>query len=409
MIKMSVVVPVYNSEKYLSSCIDSLINQSERRIEIICVNDGSSDGSFNIVSSYMTRDKRVLLIDNKNNMGASYSRNEAIKQCRGKYVMFVDSDDYLTSDDAIEQIVSYCDCHRLDMCFYKFSIGSSDGAKAVSDGILGVYDNIYSGEELLGHFSRNKEFFLYMCSACYNRSFLHENGLFLSNLIIGEGGDYILRCLITAKTVGVLNKRIYHYRIHDGSTNSREDSASEALWGRFTQFSNVIRILLAHRGSESISTFLDYYEKKVVGGLKLLESDDRNKYLSRCRDDFERILFKLLNAYDIYGIEIEKDIVSRLNECNSVFVYGLGYATEEVLVKLSEKNIIVEGLIVSQYNSQRRVYMGHKIYRVDDKELASKKAESIVVVAAHKRHNKAILEKCRENGFNNLVLWNIQF
>lgn len=408
MIKMSVVVPVFNEERFLGFCLDSLINQSEHEIEIICVNDGSTDDSISIIKNYLAQDKRVVLIDNKKNMGAAYSRNEAIKQCRGEYIMFVDSDDYLACD-AIERIVSYCDCHRLEMCFYKFNVDPSGDTRIVSDGILDVYDSVYSGEELLELFSRNHEFFLYMCSACYKRSFLQDNDLYLNNLIIGEGGDYILRCLITAKTVGVLNERVYNYRIHSGSINCRDDAVSEALWGRFKQFSNAIRIMSARKSSSAISSFIDYYQKKVVGGLKLLESNDRDRYLSRCQNDFERALFRILNTYDIYGIDIEKEIIDRCSACSNVFVYGLGYATEEVLVKLSENNISIEGIIVSKYKGQRQIYMGHRIFRVDDKGLSSKKKDSVVVVAAHRRHNIAIYEKCSENGFENVIFLNLEF
>lgn len=408
MIKMSVVVPVFNEERFLGFCLDSLINQSEHEIEIICVNDGSKDDSISIIKDYLAQDTRVVLIDNKKNMGAAYSRNKAIKKCRGKYIMFVDADDYLAYD-AIEQIVSYCDCHRLDMCFFKFNVDSSSHKRIVSDGILGAYDGVYSGEELLELFSGNHEFFLYMCSACYERSFLQDNDLYLNNLIIGEGGDFILRCLITAKTVGVLNERVYNYRIHSKSINSRDDAASEALWGRFAQFSSVIRILSARKSSSAISSFIEYYQKKVVGGLKLLESNDRDKYLIRCQDDFERALLRILNAYDIYRINIEKEIIDRCSACNNVFVYGLGYATEEVLVKLSENNISIEGIIVSQYKGQRQIYMGHRVFRVDDKGLAPKKKDSVVVVAAHNRHNNAIYEKCMENGFENVIFLNIDF
>ena len=408
MIKMSVVVPVFNEESYLGFCLDSLINQSEHEIEIICVNDGSTDVSGKIIKGYMAQDKRVVLIDNKKNMGVAYSRNAAIKQCKGKYVMFVDSDDYLTSN-AIEQIVSYCECHSLDMCFYKFIVDTGNNTRRVSNGICGVYDNIYSGEELLGRFANNHEFFLYMCSACYKRCFLQENDLFINDLIIGEGGDFILRCLLTAKSVGVLNERVYYYRIHSGSTNSREDSAEEALWGRFIQLSNVIRVLSSCKKSAEISSFIEYYQKKVIGGLKLLESPDQKKYLSRCRDDFEKVLFKVLNTYDIYRVDIGQELINRCNGCNNVFVYGLGYATEAVLVKLSDNNISTEGIIVSQYTGHRRVYMGHRVYRVDDKELVSKKNDAVVVVAAHKRHNKSIYEICKNNGFENLVFLDIEF
>ena len=89
---ISVIVPIYNSEAYLNKCIDSLINQTKKDIEIILVNDGSTDASDKIIKSY--KDKRIKYYKNKNK-GIGYSRNFGIDKSNSKYIMFLDSDDYL--------------------------------------------------------------------------------------------------------------------------------------------------------------------------------------------------------------------------------------------------------------------------------------------------------------------------
>ena len=91
---ISVIIPIYNSEKYLDKCIQSVINQSVKNIEIICVNDGSTDSSSLIVQKYLTQDDRVKLI-NKPNGGLSSARNTGIGFSNGDYLMFVDADDEL--------------------------------------------------------------------------------------------------------------------------------------------------------------------------------------------------------------------------------------------------------------------------------------------------------------------------
>ena len=89
---ISIIVPIYNSEKYLNKCIDSLINQTEKNIEIILVNDGSTDNSEEIIKEY--KDKRIKYYKNKN-QGIGKTRNFGIEQATGSYIMFVDSDDYI--------------------------------------------------------------------------------------------------------------------------------------------------------------------------------------------------------------------------------------------------------------------------------------------------------------------------
>ena len=94
--KISVVIPVYNSEKYLSGCLDSVLNQSLKDIEIICINDGSTDNSLNILNEYASKDKRIKVITQANTgNGAGSARNKGLDAAKGEYVSFIDSDDYI--------------------------------------------------------------------------------------------------------------------------------------------------------------------------------------------------------------------------------------------------------------------------------------------------------------------------
>ena len=96
--KISVIVPCYNVEKYVSKCLDSLINQTYKNLEIICVEDCATDNTYNILKEYVKKDSRIKLIKNKKNGGLSYSRNEGIKNATGSYLSFIDSDDYVDNN-----------------------------------------------------------------------------------------------------------------------------------------------------------------------------------------------------------------------------------------------------------------------------------------------------------------------
>ena len=95
--KLSVIIPVYNVEKYLSRCLDSIVNQTFKDMEIICVNDGSTDGSLKIMKKYAQKDDRIIII-NHENMGLSETRNNALKKAKGEFVGFIDSDDWVDLD-----------------------------------------------------------------------------------------------------------------------------------------------------------------------------------------------------------------------------------------------------------------------------------------------------------------------
>ena len=94
MIKISVIIPVYNVEKYLRRCLDSVINQTFRDLEIICVNDGSTADSLHIFEEYKKQDDRIILL-NQENMGQGNARNIGLKIARGEYIGFVDADDWI--------------------------------------------------------------------------------------------------------------------------------------------------------------------------------------------------------------------------------------------------------------------------------------------------------------------------
>ncbi|MBR7071081.1 MAG: glycosyltransferase, partial [Clostridia bacterium] len=94
---ISIIVPVYNEEKFLSKCLDSLLTQTMREIEVICVNDGSNDRSGEILDEYAAKDSRIKIFNQKN-VGSSPARNRGLQQASGPYVMFVDSDDWVHDD-----------------------------------------------------------------------------------------------------------------------------------------------------------------------------------------------------------------------------------------------------------------------------------------------------------------------
>ena len=99
--RLSVIIPIFNSDKYLSSCLNSVINQTLKNIEIICIDDGSKDESINIINNYSILDKRIIFISQKNK-GSGISRNKGIKISKGKYISFIDSDDLYPNNNTLQ-------------------------------------------------------------------------------------------------------------------------------------------------------------------------------------------------------------------------------------------------------------------------------------------------------------------
>ncbi len=130
--KVSIVVPVYNAEKYLNECLDSIINQTLKDIEIICVNDGSKDSSLDILNSYAEKDERFIIISQEN-QGAGEARNHGMSVATGEYIIFLDSDDFFELnmlEELYESAIKYCS--DLVICgYYTFNTGHT--SKPVDD------------------------------------------------------------------------------------------------------------------------------------------------------------------------------------------------------------------------------------------------------------------------------------
>ena len=131
MMKISVVIPVYNIEDYLSECLDSIVNQSLEDIEIICVNDGSTDGSLDILKEYESKDSRVKIISQENK-GIGNARNTALEYAKGEYVYFIDGDDTLELD-ALERLYDLNIEKNADFIIFKISNFNEETGERIND------------------------------------------------------------------------------------------------------------------------------------------------------------------------------------------------------------------------------------------------------------------------------------
>lgn len=113
--KISIIIPVYNVEKYLPECLDSIIAQTLSDIEIICINDGSPDNSLSILKDYAAKDSRIIIID-KENEGVGKARNDGMRAATGEFIAFMDSDDYYPGNDVLEKLYNAAKEHNVKVC-----------------------------------------------------------------------------------------------------------------------------------------------------------------------------------------------------------------------------------------------------------------------------------------------------
>lgn len=210
-ILVSIIIPVYNCEKYIQSCIDSAINQTLKNIQIIIIDDGSTDNSYKIIKKYQQLDSRILLIKQKNH-GLSYSRNIGIKRALGKYIFFLDS------DDTIER-------KSLQMLYNKAKktntlIVIGEYKKTYFDNnTINIYKNTLSNDSALDVLVGNIQ--IPACNKLYHKSLFIDNDLYFANKLYHEDNLFTLKAIYFAKNkISILNKIIYNYNYRQGSISS---------------------------------------------------------------------------------------------------------------------------------------------------------------------------------------------
>ena len=205
MVKVSIIVPVYNVDKYLAKCLESLINQTLKDIEIICVNDGSTDNSLAILKNFAQKDSRIKIID-KQNEGVSVARNTGIEVATGQYLMFVDSDDYLI-ENACENALNTIEHDGSDICIFGYyNLGDETLVKSsVNKDIIKARKH---NNQTYTDFSIN------IWDKIYKREFLITNSIkFIPNLKNSEDVIFSFICQFNNPKVTYSIEPLYVYRL----------------------------------------------------------------------------------------------------------------------------------------------------------------------------------------------------
>ncbi len=299
MIKFSIVVPIYNVEKYLPQCIESVLAQTYKNFELILVNDGSTDTSKEICENYQRKDSRIKLI-NKFNEGLPAARNTGINTAKGDYLMHLDGDDFWHRE-TLKNIYELIGKSKVDICFGN-SRNDFYSENKVVEKIFFLTKEIenYSSEELIRFFmNANHDIPIAAWHNAYRLDFLNENKIrYDGTLTWGEDTDVFYNILDKFKTYSVIDFPFYFYRKDNANAMTKVISKKNLL-------SNI----------QVIEKWSDYYREKSTINPQV-------------KDD---ILLKLSNTYLYLTTFISqvnkadrKDVLNRFNSAKIYFSYISG-------------------------------------------------------------------------------------
>lgn len=264
-IKISVIIPVYNMELYLTECIERVLEQSLTEIEIICVDDGSRDGSYTLLYKYATSDRRIRIIKQEN-QGVAYSRNVAIKEAKGKYIAFLDPDDYYPEKQTLEKLFMAAEENDVNIAGGGFSDFS----------VCGEVNTIY-GDLLAGYtFQENRiihyadyQFDYGYHRFIYNRQFIQDNNIYFPELVRFQDPPFMVQAMTKAKVFFAITDVTYCYRMDYKIIDWNEKRICDLLDGLNMNLSWSMENGLKQLNKLTVRRITEEYEQVILNQYKV--------------------------------------------------------------------------------------------------------------------------------------------
>ena len=330
----SFIIPVYNSEKFLKRCINSVLKQKYNlsKIQIILVNDGSTDKSLDMCKRYKSDN---IVVFNKKNGGVSSARNEGLKKCTGKYIAFLDSDDYISDNYCLEiykLFESYYD--EIDVVTFPLINFNNSNKK-----IHFRYKSLYSDGKEIYDINENPEVIQTTINICIKNK-LKENLLFNEKMKMSEDEEYVTRNIMVKEKIGYCRKCCYYYRKNNDKSATKIYSVKDNEFNNYIEYYN--ELLKKYNGSIYVKNlFLNSLRWKINEN-KLIPLDSKNtdKYLNKIRE-----LLCMIDICDILNLSF----VSFKTKLGILELKGLNYKIKnienQIQLLIDKKNYTVNSPI----------------------------------------------------------------
>lgn len=314
---VSIIVPVYNAEEYLEESLDCLVNQTLENIEIICINDASSDGCLEILEEYALNDSRIKILNNETSLGPSISRNMGLDIVSGEYIAFYDSDDAIDLD-AYEKLYNFSEKYNHDFVVFN-AIRTNDNGRQFpsvlhSKSITGetfIKTNILEHEELVYDTTSWNKFI--------NRNFFEKYDFRFAEGRVYQDILFSMQLFCSSECIGIYPEVVYYWRIRGKNSKSITQTVYDTknLHDRIFIISNTIQVI---KSNEKYLPLLDPLYVKLVE-IDVLQFI---KELDRCNDEFTDIMFGEVKSFveslpsHVFNTISEEDMVKYdlfLNDC----------------------------------------------------------------------------------------------
>lgn len=340
-VKVSIIIPVYNAENYLKDCLNSILGQSLKEIEVICVNDGSTDGSLTILKEYESADVRVRVFSQENG-GPSNARNTGLNQAVGDFIYFCDSDDYLDKE-ALSFLYEKAEKEHLDLLFFSAKAVYENQAleqripmseSFIRNQALSV---TVTGEEMFRLMVKEQKYTCVVWGYLSRRSHIETHHLrFYPNMLCGEDQIFTFQNLLLAETVSSVTHDFYHRRVREESITTTVQTQRH-IEGNVTALMKMLLFYKTQPHTKELSVYQCYFQRqrgilgrsyeKITGGQR-----------AKAEETLANLESLLLGKPLIKILSLEELALERTDYKNLIF-FGAGVVGERALLTFKTKNI----------------------------------------------------------------------
>ena len=378
--KISIVIPIYNTEQYLDKCVDSVLNQTYKNLEVILVDDGSTDDSGKICDYYAAKDERVVIIHQRN-QGNNVARKNGVKIANGDYVGFVDSDDWI-EPDMYQCMVDNIKKNNADIVSVGFYLEYSNKTEIYNDEIdsnlykIGKDTNKFIESVLLGNTkSRLYSIQWNLVTKLFKRNVISVSQEKVNGVFYGEDMAVTFESYYLAESISVINKPYYHYRQCNHSITHKKD------------------VMLLSKLNEMYAYMKKLFESKNAGCLIQQELD---RYFIRTIND---VMPKVTGSEEIYNI---KYLLPYKDKGKKIVLYGAGRIGKDFC-----KQVINAGMTCYWTDSNWKKIDNSCIISVE--EALKKEFDKIVIAIKNEEIVQNVCNELKNKGVpESKIIWDIQ-
>lgn len=399
MAKISVIIPVYNVEVYLPQCLESVINQTYTDMEILCIDDCSTDHSMSVLETYQQKDSRIEIFQNEKNGGLAYTRNVGIQRATGEYVLFVDSDDMIVPD-LLESCMKVA--AGSDMVCFDYQQVTGDNTAVRRQYAYKMKDGIYSGESYFVESIHTGSIIFSAWSKLFRRQFLSENHILFYDGILYEDMLFGFQCFINARKVYSLNCQLYIYRIRETSIMTLGISGKN-IESYVISICELMKLYLQNDFSPEMNQAVEGYIRKVnreyVSAFRKWGKQELKPDLLKDKPEYLKLYRTFSELFIMPGkqLHISPGQVEKIRQHSYIILYGAGDIARSTIEKLDQFDISINGIAVSSMEGNKKSLLGNPIREIQD--YCEIRDKCLVLIGTVPRYYHEIHELLQEKGF----------